>query len=618
MRGFLNKALLALRLGLPAIAQVSLYRIGLKTGLHPVCRLRAESPVGPFFTTATPVPGYNQKNKRRTSSIHLFGHFEVDLTRSPPDWHKNPITNQAAKKAEDRWWEINEFDSGTGDIKAIWELSRMGWAMAFAQQAQNGDETAIARLNEWLGNWCRHNTPYRGLNWKCGQEASIRVMNLIMAAMILQQDCKPLKGLKDLVQLHLKRIAPTIQYAVAQKNNHGTSEAAALFIGGSWLASVGESAGTRWQIMGRHWIEKQTPRLIGPHGSFSQYSLNYHRLMLDTMSLVKIWQNRLNQRPFSQKWGDCVSEAARWIFRMTNSQNGDGPNVGANDGAQLLPLAGVSYRDFRPSVQLAFALFSNLRAYSEDGPWNNLLRGLGVPLPQKEASPPNCYIADDGGFAMLRNQRAMAMLRYPRFKFRPSQADALHLDLWLDDENILCDAGTYSYNTDPKWMTYFSGTASHNTIQFDGRDQMPRLGRFLFGNWLKTLYMEPLSTVNETTKFSAGYRDDRGATHRRQLSMTESKLMIRDKVSGFSDKAVLRWKLAPGNWTVEGNENLVRLIKADGDWFSLAVESDIPLSRFELVEGWRSLHYLKKESVPVLEVEVNFPGILTTEVSWKK
>ena len=42
----------------------------------------------------------------------------------------------------------------------------------------------------------------------------------------------------------------------------------------------------------------------------------------------------------------------------------------------------------------------------------------------------------------------MAMLRYPRFRYRPGHADALHLDLWLGDRNILRDGGTYSYNAD--------------------------------------------------------------------------------------------------------------------------------------------------------------------------
>src|SRR3546814_10496654 len=73
-------------------------------------------------------------------------------------------------------------------------------------------------------------------------------------------------------------------YAVAQANNHATSEAAALFIGGSWLAANGSRAGESLVRRGRQHLEKQVARLVEEDGSFSQYSLNYHRVLLDTLS----------------------------------------------------------------------------------------------------------------------------------------------------------------------------------------------------------------------------------------------------------------------------------------------------------------------------------------------
>ena len=87
-------------------------------------------------------------------------------------------------------------------------------------------------------------------------------------------------------------VAPKIGYAVGQDNNHGTSEAAALFIGGRWLAALGHPVGTRWERNGRRWLEERAQRLIERDGSCSQYSVNYHRLMLDTLSVVEIWRRR--------------------------------------------------------------------------------------------------------------------------------------------------------------------------------------------------------------------------------------------------------------------------------------------------------------------------------------
>ncbi len=54
----------------------------------------------------------------------------------------------------------------------------------------------------------------------------------MQAVLILGQWNHPSPGLKDFIYQHLERISANICYAIAQDNNHGTSEAAALFIGG--------------------------------------------------------------------------------------------------------------------------------------------------------------------------------------------------------------------------------------------------------------------------------------------------------------------------------------------------------------------------------------------------
>jgi hypothetical protein len=630
MTNFRSKASTAFALGLPNIGHAACYRIGVTLGLNPVRRLQADVPQGPFFSapllppvSAPPVAGWE------TSAL-LFSHWSVPVSTAPPDWVANPFTGKRVTQPERAWWQIPDFDPEVGDIKVIWELSRMNWVLAFAQKARNGDGEALHRLNVWLVDWCTHNPAYRGPNWKCGQEASIRVMHLAMAAMILGQVRQPMPGLRDLVRLHLQRIAPTVQYAMAQDNNHGTSEAAALFIGGSWLAALGIANGVHWQQTGRKWLENRAARLIGADGSFSQYSLNYHRVLLDTFCMAEVWRRHLGLPAFSALWQRRSLVATQWLRHMVNPVNGDGPNVGANDGARLLPLTDASYRDYRPSVQLATAVFSDQCAYTEDGSWNDSLQWLGLPVPKAKALRPGNLVADDGGFAVLRRGPAMAMLRYPRFKFRPSQADALHLDLWLGGDNLLRDAGSYSYNTEQKWLNYFGGTASHNTVQFDERDQMPRLSRFLFGDWLQTSFLEPLIEDALTMRFGAGYRDRKRASHQRRVSLADSYLRVMDEVAGFRNNAVLRWRLMPGNWHLERcSDSSLRVQRGDPDGLDgrlvpprgdethvLAVQANIPIVRCEIVQGWESRHYLEKTPVPVLEVEVQQAGTLTTEYRW--
>lgn len=619
MTPWLTKARTALALGLPNIARAAGYRLGVRLGLNPVRRLRGQAPAGPFFAASRspelPVPAVADWQ----SSAKLFSRWPIGLDDGPPDWLANPLTGKRMPAPERPWWQIPDFDPAVGDIKLIWELSRMDWVLALAQRVRQGEAGALERLNIWLADWCTHNPPYRGPNWKCGQEASIRVMHLACAALLLGQVSEVLPGLRDLIALHLQRIAPTVQYAMAQDNNHGTSEAAALFMGGSWLALLGDARGASWAATGRKLLENRAGRLIGEQGTFSQYSMNYHRVMLDTFCMAECWRRALALPAFSPRWQARALAATRWLHALADPTTGDGPNVGANDGARLLQLADTPYRDHRPSVQMAMALFAGQRAYSADGAWNHGLKWLGFEVPEALAPAARNLQADDGGFMVMHRAGAMVMLRYPRFRFRPSQADVLHLDLWVNGHACMRDAGTYSYNTDPEWIDYFGGSAGHNSIQFDARDQMPRLSRFLLGDWLRTERLESLQATETDVRAGASYRDAGGASHHRQVVLGDSMLRVCDHVQGFARSAVLRWRVSPGDWRLEAAadakaEPVVRMLNTNGH--TLAVRSTAPIERCQIVQGWESLHYLEKTPVPVLELEINQPGSLTTDYHW--
>jgi len=609
MNLLLLKLITAWRLGPVNIVRALCYRLGVKSGLNPVRGLIAQPAVGPFFLGENPAGAMSgsEQPKYQLKAFGLAAHFPSES--GIPLWHKSVITGQDAPSLP--WWQMPDFTDGLGDIKGVWEASRFDWVLGFAKQSLEGDGKAVEHLNKWLMNWSENNPPYLGANWKCGQEASIRVMHLAMAAHLLGEVSTPVQGLLDLVRVHLRRIAPTIQYAIAQDNNHGTSEAAALFIGGSWLVAVDKGKGgeaLHWMNAGRKWLENRARRLIETDGSFSQYSLNYHRVMLDTYSMAELWRKALGLSEFSDTLTRRLQGATAWLGNMVSADGTDTPNLGANDGARLLPLASTNYRDVRPSVQLASVLFARKRAYPA-GPWDDPLKLLRLPLPTASVEYRRSCQYDGGGFTVLREKQAMLLFRYPRFRFRPGQSDLLHIDLWLNGLNVLRDAGSYSYNCDEPWLSYFPSSEAHNTVQFDGHDAMPRLSRFLFGAWPKTRGLSPLRNPNGIQTMAAGYRDWKGAFHHRSLSFSNGSLRVVDEIEGFEQSAVLRWRLAPGEWCWERGWLV-------GCGVRIRVEADQSLKRCELVEGWESRYYSQKTPLPVLEVEVEQAGRLTTELRY--
>lgn len=591
-----------MRLGLANIARVATYRLGLKSGLHPVQRLSASVAQPPFFR-AVDVPRQRaEPNRAWDERLWWFGYHSAPLPDTPPDWFANPFSSSVQPGAGRDWWTISDF--GAGDIKGLWELSRMDWAVAWATTAACGDVPALQRLNQWLADWAERNPPYKGPNWKCGQEASIRVMHLITAAWVLGQHQAPEKGLVDLLRAHLQRISATVSYAIGQNNNHGTSEGAALFIGGSFLVGQ-DSRAQEWMRQGRRWLEDRAEALIEPDGSFSQYSVTYHRLMLDTYSLAEAWRRDRGLREFSALLISRLAAATEWLWVMTDTDSGDAPNIGANDGGRLLPLTDTNYRDFRPSIQLAATLFSGADAFGP-GPWDTPLQWLQVPKGETSGVP-NGRAFTDGGFNVLRMSPNIAILRYPRFRFRPSQADLLHLDFWIEGVNVLRDAGSFSYNDHR--TEWFSGTSAHNTIEFDGRDQMPRFGRFLFGEWLKTDSSHYLDNSSDEASTSASYTLPMGAAHHRTVTLKPHSLVCEDVIGGKFQGAVLRWRLAPVSWIVLDDT-------LNSELCSISIEAD-GISKTPVInETLESRYYHQQAEIPEISLTVFGPTTLITRVDF--
>jgi hypothetical protein len=597
------------KLGIWSVANVLVYRLACLCGLYrltlPVQRRQLGGPV--FNLPQTIDPNIEPQDSKRViekadqllrGELEYFSCFKKKIG-SPPNWFHDPFTNRSIKY-ETHWSRLDEFASG--DIKAVWEASRFEWAPLFAQAWRlTGHHAYLEALGNWLEDWNLHNPVNQGVNWKCGQEASIRVLNLLLAARLLKAHLHPANAFITLIQSHCQRILPTIRYAIAQNNNHGTSEAAALFVCGAWLLKHAtfpkeKSKALHWKKVGRHWLEDRARKLIAADGSFSQYSVNYHRVLLDTLCQVELWRRDLGEEPFSDLYMKICALAVDWLASMTDEISGNAPNLGANDGARLYNLSTSPYRDFRPTIQLSSLLFKNHRVY-DAGPWDEHLHWFGInPSDFPKANAASSVLHPNGGDVVLRSNGLKAVVRFANFRFRPSHADCLHLDLWSRGQNLLRDGGTYSYNTDDQTMDYFSGTASHNTVQFDGLNQMPRISRFLFGDWLKMTETGFHEIQGGRQSWVGAYRDSFGANHRRKVEIDGKICRITDEIDGYHKKAVLRWRLIPDEWMIED-------FLCEGPLAKIKIKTNDAVTRCEMVSGWESLHYMQKTELPVFEIE---------------
>ena len=579
--------------------------------MHPVQKIHFPTLSGKIFNPTSSISKINNYNLNLIKLKNGFTPFSGDYIQfynSNPNWHKNYFNNQESNYKNIDWWKIPDFDPKIGDIKTIWELSRFEWVVQLALMSNSNNQEAINLLNDRLSNWINDNQLYKGVNWKCGQEASIRLIHLILAAIFLNQLNSPTKSFIDLIEAHIKRIAPTISYAICQNNNHGTSEAAALFIGGNFLSKNGLNKYNKIEQIGRKLLEDRSKKLFSVDGCFCQYSINYHRLALDTYIFCETYRKSNNLKPFSNHLYVKLKKATLWLESLTDLKTGDAPNIGANDGARLFNIFNSDYRDFRPTVQWANLIFNNRLIYEVNEHQKSIYNILGINIEFAKIEKPVQDIqimGNEDGFFIYKRKALLFVFRRPIFKFRPSHSDALHIDLWLNSINILRDGGTFSYNTSYEKMNYYTGSCSHNTVEIDSRNQMKKISRFLFGSWL--IEQNFIFQNNENNLIiKSGYKDYNGASHIRTITIKNNFIQVVDFVKDFKNSARLIFRLAQNQWISKKVLN--------GNKLEIDLSNKTIIGNFSIRNEYESKYYLKEEKIPVISQNINNGIDFTTNI----
>lgn len=582
------------KLGIFNVVYAAWYKLSLKYGLRKKWFKIGVPVVGKYYFETTAIIDYPadwqqqtiaKANKICEGTFTWFSYHDFEVGKIP-NWFYNPFDKSIHTQQKKHWTEINDF--GEGDIKITWELSRFDWLTDLARAyAITNNQKYLININALLEDWSKHNPQNIGPNWKCGQETSFRLMKMLTAACLFQQNNKPSDQLIELIQQHVQRIEGNITYGIVQDNNHGSSEAIALYIGATWLVKNGSKSTylNSYKNKGRKLLIGRIKKLIQPDGTFSQRSLTYHRVLIDTLSFCLHMMQLTDEPPFDEDITKRLISLGEWQYKMTFGDNGDGPNFGSNDGAMIENLCNNGYRDFRPSTQLFFALLTKQRIYddiniSEAMFWRCGPVSLAYPL--KNIDLPEAEILDNQ-LLIIRNQRAKLLLKIPEDTFRPGN-DAFHIDLWIDGKPVLIDAGTYSYNSG-EFIDAFKSVESHNTIQFSNFEQMPKISRFLNGAWIKPSFIGPIQKRENTITWRGIYIDYLKNKHEREITLDNNSLTIQDKVhSRYS--SFCRFHIV--------NEDMIKCKNVHYENFIIPTKNKTEAS----------LYYMEKHTTSVIELAI--------------
>ena len=514
-----------------------------------------------------------------------FSSIELNYT-NPIDWQLNPLNGERCD-VKLKWYRIADFDKKRGDIKVIWEASRFSHFITLARAfLLTGNDKYYKAFSGQLSDWLEKNPYSYGANYKCGQECSLRMTNALLAYAVFKKSGVTTdadeSNLKDLVDRCYRKILSNFFYAHrCIKNNHTISELMGM-IAGAWCCGSEEQLDRAYK-----WLDEVVEEQFTKDGGYRQFSFNYQRLAMQDIECI-ISMSLATGRYLGANSLNRIKNSALLMYQCQD-EAGDMPNYGPNDGALVFPVTSCEYRDFRPVINASYALTTGKQIYADDIHREELIWfscGKELDKYPSESIARESMKYPEAGLFTIRNDNSWAMLVANNYKSRPAHMDQLHFDLWMDNVNIFCDAGTYSY-ADGEGRKLVKNE-SHNTAVIDGIEQMNAQGPFMILDWTKRKVAKAGKDF-----FEGIIESQNGYIHERKIRTTADGYQINDRVS---EDAYIHFHTACDVEIRDRNA----ILSSKGKELCMIIADSITVN-----ESFRSLYYLRREKTTDIFIKAN-------------
>jgi hypothetical protein len=487
---------------------------------------------------------------------HRFPLLGIVIDTGPEiDWRRDYL--HGISTGTDYFRRVPYLDfSRAGDHKIIWELNRHQHLPLLTGTTEHLQE-AFRQLDSWMDQ----NPFLRGINWASALEVAFRALSWARFWQIAGAEMPP--DLRDRFLTALYRHGRFIELNLSvyfSPNTHLLGEAVVLHALGAWFPEWPRAA--RWRETGHRIVNEAMDRQVRDDGSHFEQSVYYHVYALDFFLLHR------SLAKCDARYDERLHRMAEFLNAMMGP-SGMLPLIGDDDGGRLWH----PYGDRMTFGRETLAAF--------EGPWRHESR-----------------LFADSGFAVMAHGRTHIVIKAGGFAEGSgghSHSDVLSLVVRVGDSEILIDPGTYTYIADPVERDRFRGSAAHNTVRIDGRDQAIPAGPFRWQDKPEVKIVEWNTAADrDVLEAVCSYG---GFVHRRRIEFHKpGRLTIADTVEG-----------PPGEHTLEQFWHLGSA--AEAQRFRFGVEP-------EMLEGWRSRALASKEKAPVMRVthRGTLPVKLETEV----
>ena len=421
-----------------------------------------------------------------------------------------------------------------GDHKNIWELNRHQHLVLLAQAYRlSGESQYLDEIVRELESWWDQNPFQRGINWTSALEVAFRALSWIwidhLAGARLEEPFRQ-RLLAGLYQHGLHLEVNLSHYF--SPNTHLLGEAVALHAIGLLYPQF--SRARRWEKLGARVVRSQLDRQVLADGCYFELSPYYHVYALDMFLFHSVLIG------LDSSYRDTLTRMASFLHALLGV-SGILPMLGDDDGGRF-------FHPYGPRDRFGLATLATCGVYLDRPEWIRDPRHLeeqaawwlgarSSPPPPAPLSPPPAASVrfPDCGLVVMAAGDVQVIVDAGTFgpgSAGHSHADTLSVVVRKGGEPILVDPGTYTYVGDPAWRDWFRGTAAHNTVRIDGRDQAIARGPFAWQSRPEVAVLAWETSPDRDRLVAAcsyaGFRHERTVV----LDKEEMRLVITDRISG--------------------------------------------------------------------------------------